>query len=118
MFLVTLQVMNIYSSYNTLLERPWIHAVGIIVSSLYQCLKYIMNEVLIIIKVEKIVSMIKNVIIPFIEVKDYRYGNIHAFEIMNIEWVLKGAVLRKPKVLEAARMVSIFFFEAWGSFPV
>jgi len=68
-----------------------------------------MNEVLIIIKVEEIVSMIKNVIIPFIEVKDYRYGNIHAFEIMNIEWVLKGAVLRKTKVSEAARMASIFF---------
>jgi hypothetical protein len=49
------------------------------------------------------------VIIPFIEVKDYRYGNIHAFEIMNIEWVLKGAVLRKQKVSEAVRMASIFF---------
>jgi hypothetical protein len=42
-------------------------------------------------------------------VKDYRYGNIHAFEIMNIEWVLKGAVLRKQKVSEAVRMASIFF---------
>lgn len=52
--------------------------------------------------------MIKNVIIPFIEAKDYRYGNIHAFGIMNIKWVLKGAVLRKPKVLKAARMASIF----------
>jgi hypothetical protein len=68
-----------------------------------------MNEVLIIIKVEEIISMINNVIIPFIEVKDYRYGNIHAFEIMNIEWVLKGAVLRKQKVSEAVRMASIFF---------
>jgi len=68
-----------------------------------------MNEVLIIIKVEEIVSMIKNVIIPFIEAKDYRYGNIHAFKIMNIEWVLKGAVLRKPKVLEVARMAFFFF---------
>ena len=109
MFRVTLQVMNIYPSYNILLERLWIHATGIIASLLYQCLKYIMNEVLIIIKVEEIISMINNVIIPFIEVKDYRYGNIHAFEIMNIEWVLKGAVLRKQKVSKAVRMASIFF---------
>jgi len=72
MFLVTLQVMNIYPSYNILLERPWIHTAGIIASSLYQFLKYIMNEMLIIIKVEEIVFMIKNVIIPFIEAKDYR----------------------------------------------
>jgi hypothetical protein len=44
---------------------------------------------LIIVKAKEIVSMIKNVIVPFIEVEHYRDENIHAFEIMNVEWFLK-----------------------------
>ena len=42
--------------------------------------------------------MIKNVAIPFIEEKDCRDGNIHAFGIVNTEWVPKGAVLRKLEI--------------------
>jgi hypothetical protein len=30
--------------------------------------------------------------------------NIHAFKIMNVEWVPKNMVLRRPKILEATRM--------------
>jgi hypothetical protein len=44
---------------------------------------------LIIVKAKETVSMIKNVIVPFIEVEHYRDENIHAFEIMNVEWFLK-----------------------------
>ena len=47
MFLVTLQVMDIYLSYSILLRRPWIHAARIVASSLHQCLKYIINGMLI-----------------------------------------------------------------------
>jgi len=42
-FLVPLQVMDIHPSYNMLLGRPWIHVVGVVTSSLYQYLKYIVN---------------------------------------------------------------------------
>jgi hypothetical protein len=45
-----------------------------------------MNRMLIIVKAEKTVSMIKNVVVSFIEVEDCRDGNIHAFEIMSVEW--------------------------------
>jgi hypothetical protein len=53
---------------------------------------------LITVKVKEIVFMIKNVVVPFIEVEDCKDENIHAFEIVNVEWVPEGTVLRKLKV--------------------
>jgi hypothetical protein len=40
--------------------------------------------------------MIRNVAFPYIETKDNNDGNLHAFEIMNVEWMLENTVLRKP----------------------
>jgi hypothetical protein len=42
-----------------------------------------MNGMLITVKVEETISMIRNMVVPFIEVRYWRDGNIHAFEIMN-----------------------------------
>ena len=75
MFLVTLQVMDIHPSYSMLLGRPWIHAAGAVASSLHQCLKYIMNGMLVTVKAEETVSMIKNVAVPFIEADDCKCCN-------------------------------------------
>jgi hypothetical protein len=111
MFLVTLQVMDIHPSYSILLGRPWIHAAGAVASSLHQYLKYIMNGMLITVKAEETVSMIKNVAIPFIEAEDYRDGIIHAFEIVNAEWVPEGAVLRKPRIPETTKMAAKCFLK-------
>jgi hypothetical protein len=41
-----------------------------VASSLHQCLKYIMNGMLITIKVEEKISMIKNMVVSFIEEED------------------------------------------------
>jgi hypothetical protein len=57
-FLVTLQVMDIHPSYNMLLRRLWIHATSVVALSLQQCLKYIMNGILVIIKAEKTLTMV------------------------------------------------------------
>jgi hypothetical protein len=111
MFLVTLQVMDIHPSYSMLLGRPWIHAAGVVASSLHQCLKYIMNWMLVTVKAEETVSMIKNVAVPFIEADDCKDNNIHAFEIMNTDWVPKNTVLRRPRISEAARMATQCFLE-------
>jgi hypothetical protein len=109
MFLVTLQVMDIHPSYSMLLGRPWIHAAGAVASSLHQCLKYIMNGMLVTVKAEETVSMIKNVAVPFIEANDCKDNNIHAFEIVNADWVPENTVLRRPRISEAARMASLCF---------
>ena len=70
-----------------------------------------MNRRLKTVKVEETVSMIKNIAIPFIEAEDYRDGNIHAFEIMNTKWVPVGAMLRKPRIPEAVKMVARCFLK-------
>jgi hypothetical protein len=61
MFLITLQVMDIHPSYSILLGRPWIYAAGVVASSLHQCLKYIVNGMLITVEAEETVSMIKKI---------------------------------------------------------
>jgi hypothetical protein len=70
-----------------------------------------MNGMLITVKAEETVSMIKNVAIPFIEAEDCKDENIHAFEIVNAEWVHEGAVLRKPRILETAKMAAKCFLK-------
>lgn len=74
-------------------------------SSLHQCLKYIMNGMLITIKVEEKISMIKNMVVSFIEEEDCRNKNIRALKIINVEWVPEGMILRRLKILEAIMMV-------------
>jgi len=68
-FLVTLQVINIHPSYTILLGRFWIHVVRTVASSLHQCLKYIVNETLVIVKVKETMKIVKNVVVPYIEAK-------------------------------------------------
>lgn len=48
-FLITFQVMNINPSYRCLLRRPWIHAAGVVTSTIHQRLKFIVDDKLIII---------------------------------------------------------------------
>ena len=102
-FLVTLQVMDIHPSYSMLLGRPWIHAAGAVTSLLHQCLKYIANGVLVTVKAEETISMLKNVADPFIEAEDCTDGNLHAFEVVNAEWVLENTIIRKPRISEATK---------------
>ncbi|XP_061945039.1 uncharacterized protein LOC133669048 [Populus nigra] len=111
MFLVTLQVMDIHPSYSMLLGRPWIHASGAVTSSLHQCLKYIINGTLVKVKAEETLSMIRNVSVPYIEVEDCKDGNLHAFEIVNTEWVLENTVLRRPIISDTSRMIAKCFLK-------
>jgi len=53
----------------------------------------------------------KNMVVPFIEVEDCRYRNINAFEIVNVEWVPGGVVLKKLKISEVAKMVANYFLK-------
>jgi len=63
-----------------------------------------MNGMLITIKAEETIYMIKNVVVPFIKAEHYRDKNIHNFEIMNAQWVFEDMMLRRLKILEATRM--------------
>ena len=96
-FLVMLQVMDIHPSHSILLGRLWTHVAETMASSLHQCLKYIANRMSITVKAEETVSMIKNVVVPFIKAEDCKDKNIHAFEVVNAEWILKGANIEEAK---------------------
>jgi len=111
LFLVTFQVMDIHPTYSMLLGRPWIHAAGAVTSSLHQCLKYIMNGMLVTVKAEETVSMIKNVAVPFIEAEDCNDEYSHAFEIVNTNWVPENTVIRMPRISGAARRAAQCFLE-------
>ncbi|XP_011008751.1 PREDICTED: uncharacterized protein LOC105114041 [Populus euphratica] len=43
-------------------------------------------------------------------------GNVHAFEIVNAEWVPEGAILRKPRIPETARMAAKCFLKNGAHF--
>jgi len=111
MLLVTLQVMDIHPSYNMLLGRPWIYVARMVTSSLHQCLKYIMNGMLVTVKAEETIFMIKNVVIPFIKAVDCKDRNVYAFEIMNTDWVPENIILRRPKISEAIMMATKCFLD-------
>ena len=44
-----------------------------------------MNEMLVTVKAEERIFMIKNVALSFIEAENFKVENIHIFEIMNAE---------------------------------
>ena len=46
MFNVNFQVMDILSSYNCLLGRLWFHMVGVVLSTLHQQLKFVVDDLL------------------------------------------------------------------------
>jgi hypothetical protein len=99
-----------------LLGRPWIHTTGAVTSSLHQYLKYIMNGILVTVKAEEIVLMVRNVVIPFIEVEDCKDENNYALKIINTNWVPKNTVLKRSKISKAIRMAVICFLEHEISF--
>lgn len=76
---------------------------------LHQCLKYIMIRMLMTIKAEETLTMVQNMTIPYIEVEGSKDGNLHAFEIVNTNWVLENSVLRKLVISEATRMTTKYF---------
>jgi hypothetical protein len=110
-FQVTLQVMDIHPSYNILLGRPWIHAARAVASSLHQRVKFIINGNLVTVRAEETLSMMRNVSIPYIETEESKDENLHAFEVVNAEWVLENTVRRKPKISEAAKMAAKYFLK-------
>jgi len=74
-------------------------------------LKYIANGVLVTVKAEETILMVRNVAVPFIEAEDCRDGNLHAFEVVNTEWVPENTMVRKPEISEATRMAAKSFLK-------
>ena len=75
-------VMDINPSYNYLLGRPWIHMAGAIPSTLYQKVKFVVEESLIIVVAEEDMITTTTTIAPYFEVKeDAAECSFRSFEI-------------------------------------
>lgn len=56
--------------------------------------------------IKETLSMIKNVVVFYVETKDNANRNLHVFEVVNVEWVPKDTMRRKPKISKASKMVA------------
>ena len=62
-------MMNINLFYNCLLGRPWIHMAGAVPSTLHQKVKFVVEESLIIVAIEKDMIATTTTTAPYLEVK-------------------------------------------------
>jgi hypothetical protein len=103
--------MDIHPSYSMLLGRPWIHVARAVASSLHQRVKFIINENLVTVKAEEALTMVRNVSVPYIEAEESKDGNLHAFEVVNDEWVPENTTRKKPEVSKAVKTAVKYFLK-------
>jgi hypothetical protein len=70
-------------------------------------MKYIVKKV----KAEETLAMIQNVVVPYIEAEGSKGMNLHAFEIVNTDWVPENSMLRKPIISKTAKMAARYFLK-------
>jgi hypothetical protein len=63
------------------------------------------------VKAEDTLSMIRNVLVPYIKAEDCKDGNLHAFEIVNTKWVPENTVLRRPIISDTTKMIPKCFLK-------
>jgi len=100
------QVLDIPSNFSLLLGRPWIHAAGIIPSSLHQMMKLPIDGKIVTIRRERDVETFHNTAIPFIEPEVKGESSYHSFEMVSVTHVPVGSIIRKPRFSEASLMAS------------
>jgi len=74
-------------------------------------MKYIINGTLMIVRAKETLAMIQNMAVPYIETEGSKDRNLHAFEIVNTDWVPENSMLRKPIISKAARIAARYFLK-------
>ena len=69
-FNIEFQVMDISSSYNCLLKRPWIHIVGVVPSTLHQKIKFVTKGQLVSIAIEEDMIAATSLGAPYVEIDE------------------------------------------------
>ncbi|XP_070015649.1 uncharacterized protein [Nicotiana sylvestris] len=106
-FEVTFQVLDMDTSYNFLLGRPWIHAAGVVPSTLHQMVKFDHEDQEIVVHGEDEKSIYWDPSVPCLEVRE---GSEHivyqAFEIVVADQYEEGNPCPKPFLSNASIMVA------------
>ncbi|RDX94360.1 hypothetical protein CR513_23260, partial [Mucuna pruriens] len=98
-FQISFQVMDIRLTYSCLLGRPWIHAAGVVPSSLHQKLKFIVDNELVIISREEDLLISFPQLAGYIEAAEEALKTtFQSLEITNTTLVKKE--LKKGKILK------------------
>ncbi|XP_059274711.1 uncharacterized protein LOC132029481 [Lycium ferocissimum] len=106
-FPILFQVMDISSTYNLLLGRPWVHMAGAVPSTLHQCLKFEWGWEQIVVQGELGHPVYSERSIPVIEEMGELDGaTFHAVEIMQAVKICEMAGSDEMKMSSAAKMVA------------
>lgn len=84
LFQITFQVMDVHPAYNCLLERPWIHEVGAVTSTIHQKMKFVKNGKLVIMGDEKAVLVSHLSSFSYIDVNEDDGTSFQALSLDNI----------------------------------
>ncbi|XP_070007700.1 uncharacterized protein [Nicotiana sylvestris] len=106
-FEVTFQVLDMDTSYNFLLGRPWIHAAGAVRSTLHQMVKFEHEDQEIVVHGEDKQSIYRD---PSVPCPEAREGSEHivyqAFEVMAADQCEEGSPCPQPFLSNALIMVT------------
>ena len=90
-FNIDFQVMDINPSYNSLLERPWIHMAKVVPLTLHQKVKFMVEKQLISVVIEDDVIVTLTISNPYIEVdKNVMECSFQSLKVVNATFVKKG----------------------------
>ena len=104
-FNIEFQVMDISSSYNCLLERPWIHISGAVPSTLHQNIKFVIEGQLVCISVEEDMIAAASSRAPYVEADEKAMEcSFKSLEFVNTMYVKEGAKIRMPKLSKVTHL--------------
>ncbi|XP_019248614.1 PREDICTED: uncharacterized protein LOC109227879 [Nicotiana attenuata] len=106
-FNIVFQVLDMKTSYNFLLGRPWIHMARAIPSTLHQMVKFEYDRQEIIVHGEDDSSVYNDPSIPCIEAKEGCESLIHqTFEVIEVDQVEEGKPILHPHLSATSMMVA------------
>ena len=98
-FNVEFQVMDISSSYNCLLGRPWIHVARAVPSTLHQKIKFVTMGQLVCITAEEDMITVTSSRAPYVEANEKSMEcSFKSLEFVNAMYVGEGAKVLVPKL--------------------
>ncbi|XP_070002247.1 uncharacterized protein [Nicotiana sylvestris] len=105
-FEIVFQVVDMDTSYNFLLGRPWIHMARAVPSTLHQMVKFEHNRQEIIVHGKDESSIYKDPLIPCIEAKEGCESIVYqAFKVVFVDHVEEGKPILHPRISTTSIMV-------------
>ena len=93
-------MMDIALSYNYFLGKPWIHSMGVVLSSLHQKLKFVIGNKVVSIGGEEDIIATTQTNTPYVEPdKGITKPSFQLFEFINTTYVKQGLPIIKPHLL-------------------